>query len=304
MERERKANKSNRRQRTNGAEATRSGRFDSDVRGAKVVLQRLPENAVGGAMVFPQRLRRTFTTSGVEQLAGSGVTGIPFLTTVSLNSLYDPSYGLGGGSPRYFYTLVGSNATTAPYSRYCVVSARLKVKFINEVSTAAGLGDVGLFVRNENTSTLDNANEMYESENTLCDTLGSGYSGQGIRTMCINVPQSMMTRLQNCKDLEDSDENRGTYNSDPTTEVVCDLMWSPYVGSATTIQVRWTLEQDAILMGLNDEASASPGPASATPAAKQKRKCGSPPMPTALNAVVPVNVPAQHVEHGCRCSRA
>jgi hypothetical protein len=208
---------------------------------------------VGNSVVFPNKLRKTFTTSGNTTLTGDGVGIAPQIYTVSANSLFDPDYSGAGHSPRYYDTLVGAASSNAPYGKYNVVSARLRVEFVNSGSAAAALADVGIFARPATVSTLDTSWEMYESPNAVAMALGSGYSDNGIRSLCVELDQKLMTKFQNSKDILDDVDNMGVYNGDPGMEILFDIMYIPLLTSSTNlIYVRWVLEQDAVLFTLNE----------------------------------------------------
>lgn len=213
----------------------------------------VPAFSIGGSLVFPARLKKTFTSSGLFTLTGDGV-GTLQKATLSLNSLYDPNYSGTGTVPRYFNTLLGADDGVTPYGRYQVVCARLRAVFMSQSAANTSLGDVGLYVRNENSTALETADQMYESEYTVTRPIGSGYSDNGTVTMSYEFSSRLFAHMLSCKDLEDTAENVGTYTSDPSTEIIADLMFLPFIStSVAVINVRWVLEQDAILTRVQEQ---------------------------------------------------
>jgi len=190
--------------------------------------------------------------SGQTTLTGDGFGTIQKVT-VSINSLYDPDYSGVGSVPRYYQALLGSTTSYAPYSKYCVMGAKLRAVFISQANTISNLGDVGVYVRPASGSALNSSAEMYETELGKAATIGSGYADTGICSIQADVSQRLLAQLQNCKDLEDSAVNWGAYNGDPSSEILCDFMFLPYQTSSTgALYLRWTIEYDALLFGLND----------------------------------------------------
>jgi hypothetical protein len=264
---------------------------------------------VGNSVVFPNKLRKTFTTSGNTTLTGDGVGIAPVTYTVSANSLFDPDYTGTGHSPRYYDTLVGAASSNAPYGKYNVESARLRVEFVNSGSAAAALGDVGIFARPATVTTLDTSWEMYESENAVAMPLGSGYSDNGIRTLCVEIDKRLMAKLQNSKDILDDVDNMGVYNGDPGMEILFDMMFIPYLVSSTNlVYLRWTLEQDAVLWTLNETVDSSPAPPPRHPSIRCMSSLHTAP-PATRGCAVPTTVANEAVNRravghplGCYCS--
>lgn len=218
-------------------------------------------DTIGNSLVFPNRLRKTFTTSGNTTLSGDGTGIVPPVYTISANSLFDPDYSGSGHSPRYYDTLVGASSSNAPYGKYNVVNAKLRVEFVNSGSAAAALSDCGVFVRPATVSTLDTSWEMYESPNAVALPLGSGYSDNGIRTLAVEIDSKLMAKLQNSKDLLDDVDNMGVYNGDPGMEILIDMYCIPLLASSTNlVYVRWVLEQTAELFTLNETVDSLPPP--------------------------------------------
>lgn len=77
-------------------------------------------------------------TESVSPITGTGLNGGNYL----LNGPYDPRTASGGGQPRYYDTLLGADATSAPYSNYTVYGAKVHVDFWNNSSSVSAIAGI------------------------------------------------------------------------------------------------------------------------------------------------------------------
>jgi len=156
------------------------------------------------------------------------------ITTYRLNSLYDVDQTGAGHQPRYYDTLCGADAGSAPYEQYLVKGARYTVKFVNTNSSGTSIGYVACRVRSGTSDALTTADfqAMQELPLTKWKIIQTHDGAGNIQTISGAVS---IAKVLGVKDITDLEEARMTYNANPgsTESVYLDIMYYPLDGSTS-----------------------------------------------------------------------
>jgi len=169
-----------------------------------------------------------------DNIALTHTVGSIGIVTYRLNSLYDVDQTGGGHQPRYYDTLCGADAGTAPYEQYLVKGARYSVKFVNTNSAGGSIGYVACRVRSGTSDALTTADFQALQEMPLCKyKIIQTHDGAGnMQTISGSVSIAKVLGVKNITDLE---EARMTYTASPgsTESVYLDIMYMPLDGSTS-----------------------------------------------------------------------
>lgn len=205
---------------------------------------------IGNSIVFPMKKMVTFTASGTQRITLGGVGALQYFT-IRMNGPYDPFQGVGGPTPEWYDTLLGPDVSKTPYRAYRVLAARLKAQFVSEGAANTSLLECAIHAREAVELPLVGSSDFYSADHTSHTILGSGYSGNGIKTlkMCLNKKQ--LNKFFGVKNIEDDNDTASLYNTLPNKEIHADIMVQPFLASSAIVNIRWTIEYDCQLFDLN-----------------------------------------------------
>lgn len=169
---------------------------------------------------FPPKLRTVLNYTETINVT-QGTTDIPVLYSFSANSLFDPNISGTGNQPRYYDTLLGDNDTNAPYRRYRVHASKITVVAWSTAPSPVSGGNaiISIIPRKSTVQSAGSANEMRErAYSKWVHTTPSGswkpYKVKNFIKMKIPLGY---------KDLADSIETSGLYNTNPPDSVIWDI---------------------------------------------------------------------------------
>lgn len=160
----------------------------------------------------------------------ASTAGAIAIRTYSMNSLYDPDQTGTGHQPRFYDTLCGADNTAAPYGKYRVLSAKIKVRFMNANAGVTSLGYCGIHIRNEDSSTLTSASYIPEIPHTKYRMLNVS---TGMSNFLSVVYPVSIKKYLGVKDLKDAPETGAEYSASPTDMVLADIFYYPRDGTTT-----------------------------------------------------------------------
>lgn len=139
-----------------------------------------------------------------------------------LNSLYDPDLTGTGAQPRYYDQLFSS---TAPYSAYCVLGAKVKVKFLNDNTSPGSAGWVAIRARSGNTPAISGVDysALSEMPNTKYTLINSAYATPFTQLQAFYNTASII----GVKDIDDDEDANAQYNANPVDQAVLDVHYAP-----------------------------------------------------------------------------
>jgi len=187
--------------------------------GTKAKKKARPYNPMRGISVrksdfgFPDTLTTKVKYADIFNV--TGVSGTLGNAVFQLNSLFDPDLTGAGHQPMYFDQLCGA-AGSAPYARYRVKGASIKVTYsmVSPPSlTATNVGPVlvGVITQRANSLLASNTSGIMETNNTDFKLLGDKGSG----TSSVTVYRRFNPKIDLAVDPED-DTLSAAYNASPS----------------------------------------------------------------------------------------
>lgn len=183
----------------------------------------------GQAGPFPAQLFTKLKYYDLEEISitTSAINGF----TYNLNSLFDPYFTGGGIQPRFFDTLCGPDAGPAPYNKYRVMGAKVRVSFLNDNTSGGTIGMVGMHWRDAANSAPGSIYDLQEMPNSKTRLFGTLGANQGIVTLKKYIS---MKQILAVKDMRDDEDSAAQYNADPAALVRLDCLYQPYGSLVTT----------------------------------------------------------------------
>lgn len=170
-------------------------------------------------------------------LSNVATPGTIAYTTFNLNSLYDPLFSVGGNQPRFYDQLFSASG---PFLNYRVMGAKIKVRFINDNTSAGALSHVGVFVRDGSAGNVSTVNEPIELPNNkyrILETMNAG-NQHAVITRYINIANEM-----NVSQVQDNEEGQAQYNANPVDMIQADVWFRPIDGvTGTSIYADVTID--------------------------------------------------------------
>lgn len=177
-----------------------------------------------GKQPFPDRLFTRFsyvTRTSLTTVANNSAVEESY----RMNSLFDPEVTIGGGQPRYFDTLCGANNTSAPYSEYIVMGAKIQVKFNVEGNTNA-FNNATVGIRFRQSTITASSGLTYENMSTLPDVIMKNINGKSTAAQWTGRVVSgyrKMVNYVNNKNIRDNEEMTASSAANPITQIFADV---------------------------------------------------------------------------------
>ncbi len=197
--------------------------------------------------IFPD-IKNVVFTYGEENIFASPAGGVA-VQVFRANSLFDPNFTGVGNQPRYFDTLCGATAGTAPYHNYAVHACKIDC-YIRNRSNSHLIAAVSV----STASTLPPATiqEARERSDTIVRTVAPLGSGGPFAKL---VMYAKMSKILGMKDIMDNAGAKADYNANAVDEVKYSIsVFNPDSGitEGSTVSTRLTFY--AKLFELNDVA--------------------------------------------------
>lgn len=171
------------------------------------------------------------------ELSNTASPGGIAYNTFNLNSLYDPNASVGGAQPRFYDQLFSASG---PYLNYRVMGARIKVRFINDNTSAGALSHVGVFIRDGSAGNVSTVNEPIELPNNtfrILETMNAG-NQHTLITKYVNIANEM-----NVAQVQDNEDGQAQYNANPADMICADVWFRPLdLVTGTTIYADVTID--------------------------------------------------------------
>jgi len=179
---------------------------------------------------FPREMNTTFTyaTSVVLNATAGAVASQLF----SSNSLYDPDVTGGGAQPRFFDTLVGANATSAPYNNYRVYASKITVEAITTTDSISARGFMGVGFFSSAGTPATTIQEMRERRDYKTRFMGIYTGGRELVRM---TRKGANKYLWGIKDMKDDDETAAAYNANPVKAGRWAISYGTFDASSTAV---------------------------------------------------------------------
>lgn len=155
------------------------------------------------------------------ELSNTATPGTIAYNTFNLNSIWDPLASLGGGQVRFYDQLF---TASGPYLNYRVMGARIKVRFINDNTSAGALSHVGVFIRDGSAGNVASVNEPIELPNNtfrILETMNAG-NQHTLITKYVNIANEM-----NVAQVQDNEDAQAQYNANPADLIQADVWFRP-----------------------------------------------------------------------------
>lgn len=200
----------------------------------------------GGAFsTFPAMLKCKMRYTDIATL--TSVSGSFATRVYRINSPYDPDKTGAGHQPRYYDTLLGASASTAPYNKYAIYKAKILVRASSgTTSTSTGTVAVMPYVVGIPT-TMD---EMLESPGTssrVINTLGAG-------DRCVAALGNYVDIAKFLNIDPSGEDNLGAYNGNPNVAPEWLVAFADDLGNSSAVKIRVTITYYAMLTHLNQVA--------------------------------------------------
>lgn len=186
---------------------------------------------------FRENMMTKLRYHNLVELSNTATPGTIAFVTYNLNSLWDPYNGLGGAQPRMYDQLFSASG---PYLNYRVMGARIKVRFINDNTSAGALSHVGLFIRDGSAGNIGTVNEPIELPNNtfrILETMNAG-NQHTLITKYVNIASEM-----NVAQVQDNEEGQALYNANPVDLIQADVWFRPLdLVTGTTIFADVTID--------------------------------------------------------------
>lgn len=186
---------------------------------------------------FRENMMTRLRYHNLVELSNTATPGTIAFVTYNLNSLWDPYALLGGGQPRFYDQLF---ASSGPYLNYRVMGARIKVRFINDNTSAGALSHVGLFIRDGAAGNIGTVNEPIELPNNtfrILETMNAG-NQHTLITKYVNIASEM-----NVAQVQDNEDAQAQYNANPADLIQADVWFRPLdLTTGTTIYADVTID--------------------------------------------------------------
>lgn len=186
---------------------------------------------------FSENMMTKLRYHNLVELSNTAVPGTIAYVTYNLNSLWDPYAGVGGSQPRMFDQLFSASG---PFLNYRVMGARIKVRFINDNTSAGALSHVGLFIRDGAAGNVGSVNEPIELPNNtfrILETMNAG-NQHTLITKYVNIASEM-----NVAQVQDNEEGQAQYNANPVDLIQADVWFRPLdLVTGTTIYADVTID--------------------------------------------------------------
>lgn len=160
---------------------------------------------------------REFTTqlSYSDTVTVSASTGVPTTYLYSVNGLYDCNITGTGHQPRFFDTLCGSNAGSAPYYSYRVYGSKITLEIIPKGSDSMGMRAMaGLGLFNTTATGASTIGEMRERADYKTKYVGYWYTAKPV----IISRYAKVNTLFAIKDVKDDDNLVGDFTANPAKQ--------------------------------------------------------------------------------------
>lgn len=182
---------------------------------------------------FAPNLFTTVSYCETAQLVQS-TGGVPGVLKYRANSCYDPRVATGGGQPRYWDTLTGTDGGDGPYNHYRVHAAKIVVTFWPESASAGSANGICAVIPERKDvaepTTFDELSVRPYCKKISMTTLGS-YKPRKIKHFV------RMKTILGHKDLSDVDGSAALYNADPSEQVYF-YIYSCAIDSTDTLSPR------------------------------------------------------------------
>lgn len=193
---------------------------------------------------YPFQQDAVFKLKYSDQFELAATAGQIVTQTYRLNSLYDPDLTGTGAQPRYYDQLFSS---TAPYGAYCVLGAKVKVKFVNDNTSPASAGWVAIRARSSNTPAITGTDysALSEMQNTKYTIINSAYAKPFMQLQGFYNTASII----GVKDIEDDEDANAEYNANPVDQALVDVHYAP-IDLATTTSIYCIMDITYIVKAL------------------------------------------------------
>lgn len=192
----------------------------------------------GMGITFPKNLYTVLKYAQFTSLTSASLLN-PGIQTYRLNGIFDPDQTGTGAQPRYMDTLLGNNASTAPYRNYRVHACKWKVMFTDYTQSVGGCGRVATIVRRSTVtspSTLDEASMWPGAKVRMLGNYAGNMSNVTVKGF------NKIKYVLGHKDLTDVDGTAAAYNATPSEEVYLDIMFETYDSTSRAIRAWIVLE--------------------------------------------------------------
>jgi len=197
---------------------------------------------------FPREMNTTFThASSVVISAPLGAIGTQLYSS---NSLVDPDVTGVGGQPRFFDTLVGANATDAPYNSYRVYASKITVEAITTTDSISARGFLGLGFFSSAGTPASTIQEMRERRDYKTKFMGIYTGGRELVRMSSKKANKYIFGI---KDMKDDEETAAAYNANPVKAGRWAISYGTFdAGSTATIRCLVKITYFCTLFTMND----------------------------------------------------
>lgn len=186
---------------------------------------------------FKENMMTRLKYHNLIELSNTASPGSIAYYTYNLNSLWDPFAGIGGAQPRFYDQLFSASG---PYLNYRVMGARIKVRFINDNTSAGALSHVGVFIRDGAAGNIASVSEPIELPNNsfrILETMNAG-NQHTLITKYVNIASEM-----NVAQVQDNEEGQAQYNANPVDLIQADVWFRPLdLVTGTTIYADVTID--------------------------------------------------------------
>jgi len=197
---------------------------------------------------FPREMNTTFTyATSVVLVSTAGAVNSQLFSS---NSLYDPDVTGAGSQPRFFDTLVGANATAAPYNNYRVHSSKITVEAMTTTDSVGARGFMGLGFFSSAGTPASTIQEMRERRDYKTKFMGI-YTGS--RELVRMSSKKANKYLWGIKDMKDDDETAAAYNANPIKAGRWAISYGTFdVATTATIRLLVKITYYCTLQTMND----------------------------------------------------
>jgi len=179
---------------------------------------------------FPPQLMTQFTYA--ENIQITSTVGVPFNYLYSSNSLYDPNVTATGTQPRFFDTMMGANATNAPYQNYRVYKSRITIEAIDLTDSINARGYIGVGFFPSTVTGPSTLAELRARSDFKIKYMGI-YTGG--KELCKITRVGLNKTIFGIKDMKDDEETQALYNASPAKAGRWCITYIPFNETSTVV---------------------------------------------------------------------
>lgn len=198
-------------------------------------------------LAFPRNFRTKLIYNDATNTL-TATSGVYTSYSYSVNDCYDPNVTGAGGQPRYFDTLCGADAGSAPYSAFRVYGCKVIATFTNGSPTAC---ICGLDFRPSSKAGSTNIIDVAELSDGKTKNMTGNTSGPG---KCVISKYISINKLYNVPKVavKVNGNFAGAYNASPASRGVVDLCIQPNTATTTSVTINVKLIYYVEFFSLNN----------------------------------------------------